>query len=284
MNGEEGKENDELEPIKDPEEIKELEPKGKKKAIWDLLLDGISEEDLSKEPYNYNKKTVGVVAWELDKAGLRKRPARKRKGKPGDPAKGEGEGNGVGVSLTTTPPGALKVASPEALVDSLEIPTDGQLVPLADGIKVGMSLVVLGVRVAQELSYVGVQQARPLVAMAREMRAGEETAARMASKETAFEMANRMQDFLTPALNELGEMVAQQGGKPAVDTGPNPMQGMMTRIMEPVLSNLIGSMFPGAATTQNAPTGWKRVQRTSMKEEQADDARPGKDGPSTEGH
>lgn len=278
MNDNSGIGNDDLGDVKDLEKPEDLEPKGKKKQIWDLLLDGISEEDLSKEPYNFNKKTIGIVAWELNKAGLRQRPSKKHKDKPTGMVKGTEGGLPV-----TTPPTAIKASSPEALIDTLVVPTDGQKVDLADGIKVGLSLAVLGVRMAQELSAIGVQQARPLVAMAREMRAGEEAAARMASKETAYEMSGRIQDYITPALNELGEMIAQQSA-PARPAGPNPIQEMMARVVEPVFQNLISSLIPGAAPTQNAPTGWKRVTRAPIKEEKGDDARSTKNGPGSASH
>ncbi len=276
MDNEDTSRNGEIEELKDLEDLKDLEPKGKKKQIWDLLLDGMSEETLAAEPYSYNKKTIGVVAWELDKAGLRKRPPRRRKDKSTGMAKVDRE-----TSVATVQANVVKAETPEALVQTLDMPIDGQMIPLGQGIKIGMSMVILGVRIAQELSVVGVTQARPLVAMAKEMRAGETAAAMAASKDTAYEVANRMQDYFTPALNELGELVSQ-GAKPKVDTGPNPMQGMMSRIMEPMLQNLIGGMIPGGAG-QTAPAGWKRIQKTRIKEDKADDARSRKDDASPEG-
>ena len=42
----------------------------------------------------------------------------------------------------------------------------------------------------------------------------------------------------------------------------NPMQGMMVRIMEPMLSNVFSSLLPGASPTlppvNPVPTGWIR--------------------------
>ena len=246
-------------------ELKDIEPKGKKMQIWELLLDGIEEGDLSQEPYGFNKKTVGIVAWEMERAGVRSRPDKKGGKKRGTPIPVVSHGDEA-TMVTMQPSVVAKASTPEALVQSMTIPVEGQLISLEAGIKIGMSLVVIGVRVAQELSQVGVQQARPLVAMAKEMRAGESAAAAVASKETAYEMSNRMQDFLTPALNELGGMI-EQGSKPKIDTGPNPMQGMMARMFEPLMQNMNGGLMPGGAPTSNAPSGWNRVTRTKLKED-----------------
>lgn len=279
---EEGKPEKDQYDVPDLAELEDILPRGKiSREIAIALLEGATEEELVDK--GYKKKTVQVVAWRLEQKKIRIRPPKEKPQGPETP-----KGKGGPLAVTSQPLPAKYATSPEALIETLDLPTDGQNVPLAEGIKVGMSMLVLGVRIAQELSSVGVQQARPLIAMAREMRQGEMAASEAASKKAVSEMADRMQDYLTPALNELGGMIAAQGevaAKPAV-SGPNPVRDMTVRIMEPILQNLINSMFPGMAG-QAAPTGWKRVVRSASKEKEGvkdDDAGSTDDGSGASGH
>jgi len=218
---------------KTPEFLENTPPRGKKKyCMWALMHDK-TEDDLEAE--GFNPGTVRIAAWELEKLGYRKRA--KNEEKPKD--------------LTTTgkvgvPIAAAKGMSPEALIAAMTVPiSDGEAPIFEKGLKFGANIVVLGVRIAQELSAVGVQQAKPLIDMAKDMRSGEAAAAREAAGEAAMLAASQIQQNLQPYLANMA--------KPAeVD----PMKSMMARTMEPIIQRLMGSMIPGAAPA--SPEGWTK--------------------------
>lgn len=222
-----------------PPYMQEEPPDGKVNIIKWSLLHGASEEEL-KADSRHNDRTVDICAQELEKEGLRKRPPR--------PPKDEKKGVAV-----TAPPGKgvqtfAKGSPPEAIIESMMIPlVDGQAEGFEHGMKFGASIVVLGVRIAQELSNLGVQQARPLVEMARDMRSGEAAAAKSAATEAAVGAAAMIQQNLQPYLANIGKTPEA-----------NPMQGMMVRTMEPIIQRLMGGLVPGAGPQQAA--GWTRKQ------------------------
>jgi len=221
-------------------ENEEQRPKkgGVTAEIREALLSGASEEELVKE--GYNAGSVRVVSFELDKSKLRKRPSKNSK---------------------TPPPKDLQVfakgSPPEAIVESLEVPSDldGSF---RAGMRFGMMSIISGIRIAQELSQIGVQQARPLVEMARDMRQGEANAAKAASTEAAYNVANQLNASIQPALQEIeGRLNSLQ--QPRVSSG-NPMSDMMVRMMEPMVQNVVSKFTPGALP---APSGWTKKRKES---------------------
>jgi hypothetical protein len=140
-----------------------------------------------------------------------------------------------------TPPGEPKPMSVikrqqsplEVLIKDLELPAlvDGQAEVFDAGVQYGVRSVLIGVRVAQELSAMGVQQASPIIQMAKEMRESEGQAARIIAGELA-------QATLESNKEILGTIRSQ-----AIAQSPNPMLAMMTQAMGPMFSQAMGNLL-----------------------------------------
>ena len=227
---EEGEEEDLGEPTPTSLTIPGEEDLSIRKQIEQGLLAGESREDLVAR--GFNKRSVQTVASELkSKTGTRR---------------------SIGKAPVTTAKGLpifAKGSPPEAIVESMEVPdvANGQGIPFEQGIKFGMSIIILGVRVAQELSGIGITQAKPIVDMAKSMREGEALAAKNAAGEAAMEAAGMVQSSLMPMLANL------QSGKGGA-VGGDPMKNMMARTMEPIMQKVMGGMLgrllPGTAPAQ----------------------------------
>lgn len=220
-----------------PPYLQDEPPEGKSNYAKWALMHGKSEEELIAD--GANPGTVRVTAQELEKEGLRKRPPK--------PPKGTKE-------LTAPKAGGLQIfakgSPPEALVNAIEIPDGvGDLKKFEQGLKFGASVLIMGVRLAQELSSIGVQQARPLVEMAKDMRSGEAAAAKNAAGEAAMTAAGMVQQNLQPYLSKITGGGGGEG---------DPMKRMMTRVMEPLLKSVMGRVIPGVQPGAGTPEGWER--------------------------
>jgi len=163
----------------------------------------------------------------------------------------------------------------EQLVSDLKLPliVDGQAEVFDAGVEYGVRSVLVGVRVAQELSAMGVQQAVPIIKMAQEMREAEGQAAKVIAAELAGATLEGNRD-LKAALQQLGNQIQT--------SGPNPFASMMSGVMQPALSQamqqLMGSFMgqampgapPSAGQEQPPPAG------------QGQQATAGQDQPSSE--
>jgi len=211
----------------------EQAPSGVSAEIRAKLLAGVTREELEAE--GYNKNSIRTIASEI----------KTELGKKGP----------VGKRPTGNERAKLQVFSkgspPEAIVQSLDVPRelDGNF---EVGMKFGMMSIISGIRIAQELSQIGVQQARPLVDMARDMRSGEAAAARAAATEAAADAAGQVQNNLAPFLSRMDSRLSSIE-RPR--TG-NPMQDMMVRMMEPLMQQTIQKIMPGMAPGQQGPPGW----------------------------
>jgi len=139
----------------------------------------------------------------------------------------------------------------QGMIDSLQVPV-GDLDVLKEGMKYGMSVVIMAVRIVQELSAIGVQQSKPLLDMAKSMREGEALAAKNSAMEAGLAAAQAVEGSIGPDLASLRTKVD------ALDRGSsaNPMQNMFVRAMEPSIQKLMGSMFaglPGMGGNQQQP-------------------------------
>ena len=221
-----------------------------RKEVEKRLMAGATRDELIAE--GFNKNTVRTVASEVkSKLGTRKP---------------------IGKAVATTPSGLpimAKGAPPELIIESLEIPdvSDGGGFPFEQGMKFGMSVVTLGIRMAQELSGIGVMQAKPLLDMAKSMREGESMAAKNAAGEAAMEAASLVSSQMMPILNSLTQ---------ATPAGQDPMKAMMVRAMEPIvqkmMGGLVGGLLPGGKQQpQLAPgqptEGWTHRTEEKTKEE-----------------
>ena len=134
--------------------------------------------------------------------------------------------------------------SPEAIVELLPAPTDvdgrvdGAFVA---GMRYEAMNVIRGIRLAQELSKMAIDQASPVIRMAQEMRASEGKTA----DEAAMKAAAGVGAQIMPEVEALRNLVGSQGG--------NPMASMMMTLMMPSmqqaaqrLAGLFGATQPGA--------------------------------------
>lgn len=225
----------ELEETVKPDYLKDDPPAGKTKYIKWGLMHGITEEKLEEE--GYNVRSIAICAQELEKDGYRQRPKREK----------------VGRSVATTGKTGVQVfakgSPPEALIEAISVPLgDGQAPAFEKGIKFGANLIVLGVRVAQELSNLGVQQARPIIDMARSMREGEALAAKSAAMEAATEAAGMVAQQFGPAIANLTK-----------SSEADPMKGMMARTMEPIIQRLMNQFLPGGDAP--LPSDWTKSSK-----------------------
>jgi hypothetical protein len=156
------------------------------------------------------------------------------------------------TSAQTTAVATKKQSPLEQLIDELRLPmiVDGQAQVFDAGVEYGVRSVLVGVRVAQELSAMGVQQAVPIIKMAQEMRESEGQAAKVIAAELAGATLEGNRD-LKAALQQLGSQIQT--------SGPNPMASMMSGVMQPVLSQamqqMMGSFMGGAMPGMPPPAG-----------------------------
>lgn len=234
-----GKEAEEDTPAYQREEF----PSGLTDQVKWYLLKGKTSKELTEEQYNngkgYNPGTIRIAKNDLKKARLLEEAPKHVVKKP--------------QTAVTRPEttGKIEVFSkgspPEALINALEVPNvDGQLVGFEKGMKFGANLVVMGVRVAQELSTIGIQQAKPIMDMAKTMREGETLAARGAAAEAAAMAAGQVERNIAPYLAAMGKSAE----------GVNPMQGMMAKMFEPIMMNVMSKFIPGM--TAPLAEGWKK--------------------------
>lgn len=256
MPGEEGdevipeEEREEEEPVSVvddlPAYMREEEPTKKGDRIKWLLLRGASKEEIVAA--GAAPRSVDIAYGELVKTGLLE---KKRK---------------VPVETSTKvvvgqEPKNIQVfakgSPPEALINALAIPVESGMEGPAfeKGLKFGMSVLVLGVRVMQEMSQVGLQQSKPIIDMAKEMRTGEAAAYKEASTDAAMKAAQAMGTTIMPAVQAMQD-AAEKMQKPA-ESG-DPMKAMMMRTMEPLMKRMMNQIAPGAEN--ESISNWKSTE------------------------
>jgi len=217
------------------------------------LMHNKSEEELAE--LGFNPKTVRMAAYDLDKEGWRKREPKQRAKKAPEQKSAVNAGGSTAIAdygkraMTST----TRALPPEFLIDQIHLPMDGSGVKnFEQGIKFGASMLVLGVRIAQELGNMGMQQAKPIMDMANAMRAGEALAAKNAAAEAAMLAAAEVRDDMMPVLTSLG--------KPSQPTSADPMKSMLARMMEPMMNRFMGMAMGGlgGAPASSLPDGWTR--------------------------
>lgn len=128
--------------------------------------------------------------------------------------------------------GPTKPLPVEAIIKDLKLPTiaDGGREIFDAGVSYATRMIVGGVRLAQELSRMGIAQASPIIRMASEMRKAEGLSAQEAGQVAA-------ENALAGAMQYMSQQKAD------IATVPNPMMGIMARAMEPALTQVMGNMF-----------------------------------------
>ncbi len=222
-----------------------------KSRYW-LLKDPSKTNIEVGRAHNLNENTVRIARNHLEGEGyLRKdqRPPRPQKDKS------------TGKALTTQPADKgiqvfAKGSPPEAIIQSISIPmVDGQSQGFEQGMKFGMTQLVLAVRIMQELSSIGLQQVKPLIDMTRSVREGETAAFKSGADEGAMKAARAIGDTMGPMM---AEMQADIKDVTKGSSDADPMKGMMVRTMEPLLKRVMNKMMPGMEKT--LPGGWSKKE------------------------
>jgi len=138
--------------------------------------------------------------------------------------------------------------------------TDGNKAAFDSGVDYATRMIIGGVRIAQELSRMGVAQASPIIKMAQEMDRAKGESARDAGAAAAEEMAQQLVGYLGPKFDQLGEAAKPQ--KVDIATVKNPMGGVMARNMERIVDRMFDqainkNVSPGQPKTISLPAGWK---------------------------
>jgi hypothetical protein len=253
-------------------------PEGTMNYIKWALMHGVSEDELVDD--KQNAASIRVAAMELEHDGYRQRPSRKQRTTPLIP------GTEVSTSKTTIEKRSIRAgqslatksfakgAPAEVIIDTMMLP-DGMeaLEPFLKGTKFGMSLLVAAIRATQDLATTGISLAKPLIEMAKDMRAGEAVAAENAAQNAAGEAASQAADAVAgqfaPYVAKLNELLEKnEADKKVIEEGGDDpkkeMNKMMMQTMRPVFKQLTGkltSRLTGIDTSKpddQLPDGWTK--------------------------
>jgi hypothetical protein len=244
------------------------------------LLHGFTEQQLLDD--DFRPDTVRIKALELEKEGLRIRPPKTHRTTAVTPVpKSEMEESSNGrrdLQTDTRRPKEIKTyakgASAEAILNTLELPEgiDVNNPGFALGVKYGMSTLIMGIRMGQDLAASGIQLVKPVIEVARQMREGEIQAGESASQEAASAAATAASEAtasaFVPYLKKLDEMLEKQKEKEEAEedttTTPakakNEMNEMMMKTFKPILNKIrdsISAKLTGSTGTEtDVPDGW----------------------------
>ena len=233
-------------------------PRSKVDAVKWKLLRGTSEEELVSEGYNMG--TIRNCVYDLKKKGLYERPPK------GERSTAVTKDKHTGLAKTTKETALKSYARGSPAEDLIQhfarLPDDirdkkGEV--FESGMKFGLSVAVLGIRMAQELSNLGVSQVKPMIEMTKSMREGEALAAKTAAVEAATEAASQIGDILGPTLQDLRSGMAEQRRPRSSES--DPMREMMIDTMKPLLKGIMSQMIPGGmpgTDTDEVVSGWTK--------------------------
>lgn len=263
-----------------PEEEPLASPSAKNKATDDIrtmLLGGYTQDEIIAS--GYHPKTVATTASTLKKEtgidyGKRKQKTEERALVTRDPAEIQ----------TTEPPGppakrggrALEAATPsdiktfakatppEAIINAVKIPEGvPALQQFENGVKFGLEMLVLGVRMSQELTSIGVSQAQPLIKLAGEMREGEKQAAKGLAGEAADNAVRAGMGDVVGALQAMDERLSEletpieQEERKRSGLPPH-AQKMINKMTERISNKMMDMVMPGYSQEANKalPEDW----------------------------
>jgi len=157
--------------------------------------------------------------------------------------------------------GRYDVITPEAVLEELRLQDGDYKVGFHDGIM----MLLLAARLNQQLATAQSQMMDPMIRLTAAMRQEELEAARKArgegeeiAKQAAQETARQLGGYFDERLSRLEEK------KPDIASTPNPMQGLLARMLETTLGAFTGRMLgggqqPGQATPLQ---GWTEKEIT----------------------
>jgi hypothetical protein len=231
------------------------------------------------------QKVIDKAAFELERDGYRQRPSKKQiletfltqtsddtEEDPDDKGKGKGrekkmtvKEKTVTISERSAGRGAIKSfakgAPAEVILDNIQLPPE--MDPrFASGMKFGASMVIMGVRIGQDLAAAGIQYAKPLIELAKDMRAGEVAAAEMASTDAAHDAAQEaagvVMEQVSPYLIKLKELEEKEAERATPTASNGEMRGMMMEMMKPLLKRITNKLthVPEGTDLEAVPDGW----------------------------
>jgi hypothetical protein len=230
------------------------------------------------------QKVIDQAAFELERDGYRQRPSKRdiihsfvTQTSDDEP---EDDGNGKGskgrdrkmtvkektVTISERGRGGpikafAKGAPAEVILDNVQFPA-GINPEFASGMKFGASMVIMGVRIGQDLATSGIQYAKPLIELAKDMRAGEISAAELASGEAASqaatEAASAVMEQVSPYLIKLKELEEKEAERDTPSASQGEMRGMMMDMMKPLLKRITNKLthVPEGTDLEAVPDGW----------------------------
>ena len=151
---------------------------------------------------------------------------------------------------------ALGKAQPvEMLIRETRLPNivNGNARIFDAGVEYGMKTILVGVRVAQELSRMGIGQAEPIIRMAKEMQPQAGDIARETGMAMGGEIAGRLFDYLEQ----------KQPKKVETEKKTDPMRNLMSRTMELLMNQLTGQLS-GGQLSANPGLSDKRQQEEQV--------------------
>jgi len=225
--------------------------KGANERIRERLLEATDEESLSQirqqlKDEGENAGTIDAVVSDLRKKGFL--------------------GPKKALAITRSQP-------VEEIVANLPWPmaVDGRVDPVfVAGMRYEAMNVIRGIRLAQELSKMGVEQATPVIKMAQEMREAEGQAAKIIAAELA--------EATLEGNKELRSAISHLGSQMQV-SGPNPFASMMAGAMQPVLGQVMQTLMGTFAGGQVPPP-----QSGTDEKEHTGPVTPGGPAPGIEEH
>ncbi|MDP3064173.1 MAG: hypothetical protein Q8O40_13330 [Chloroflexota bacterium] len=211
----------------------------KAKQVRDLLDEGYSFDQLRDE-FHFSETTI-------------RKELRKRMKPEGKLAKVERLVAADGEQVITKL-GRYEIIPPEQALAGIRLQDGDYKLGFTDGIR----MLLLAVRYTQELATLQANMLDPTIKMITAMREEERLAsekARGSGEAIASHAAGEVADRLAAHFEGRLASIEQKVTAPA---GPNPMMGMMARVMEPLISNLMGSLVPGM--TPKGQDGQSQVQ------------------------
>jgi len=262
-----------------PDYMMDEQPENELDAIKWSLVNGFTEENLISD--SKNPDLVERAAKELEIDGYRQRPPKaariesflnQNNGTANDTGKGHnGNERSVTVKEKTVTmkerrqgQQSMKVfqkgAPAEAILDNVQFPLN--MDPnFAAGMKFGASMIIMGVRIGQDLATTGVQMAKPIVELAKDMRAGEMAAAESAASDAADSAATQASqavlEQVSPYMIKLKELLDEQKDRGSPAEIDHEFKSMMMDMMKPLM-NRITSKITGvpADSGKDVPDGW----------------------------
>lgn len=128
------------------------------------------------------------------------------------------------------------------IMQAIKFP-EGNSADIQKGVTFGIGILLLGVRLVQEMSTIGIQQTKPLLDVARSMREGETAAALRGAEAAGMAAAMGVTQQIGP---ELEAIRARQDAMSAPQLSPNnPMADMMAKVMMPHMQSAMQKVMSG---------------------------------------